>query len=201
HLYIYFSRFPALSSIFLFGLDQVEPQSVRILKSEVFFPEPFTDHIVGDIEFFKTGLPKTQAALGYGIADLCCHTGTVLPLPNIFPGEKGKDGSRTPSFVPEVEMVGLGIVKIDGFFDQTKSKGLGVEVVITLGIARYCGNMVQSQYLVFHGNNFFKAMKLSWAFVFPVRGFLDAHDNSMAIKLSLFYNLYFGIQSHFVANH
>ena len=50
------------------------------------------------------------------------------------PGEEGEDGSRRAGIIAKVEVVGSGIVKVDGAFDETKPQHLGVEVKIALRV-------------------------------------------------------------------
>src|SRR5690606_7046023 len=95
-----------------------------------------------DITGFKTLLPKVQATFRNGIADLGGHTSPVFSLSDIFPGEKSQYSTGSSHFVTEVEMVGLRIVKIDGFLDQTQAKRPGVKVVVPLCIAGNGRNMV-----------------------------------------------------------
>jgi hypothetical protein len=50
------------------------------------------------------------------------------------PGKEGKDRSRRPGVVAKVEVVGSGIVKVDGALYETKPQHFGVEVKISLRV-------------------------------------------------------------------
>ena len=52
----------------------------------------------------------------------------------VRPGEESKDGSRRPGIVAKVEVIGSGIVKVDGALYETKPQHFGIEVQISLRV-------------------------------------------------------------------
>ena len=53
----------------------------------------------------------------------------------MLPGEESQDRARRADLVAEVEMLGAGIVKIDGSLDQALSQQFVIEIYVGLGIA------------------------------------------------------------------
>src|SRR5688500_11392372 len=69
----------------------------------------------------------------------------ALPSPvGAGPGEEGQDTSRGACCVAEVEVVGAGIVEVDGSLHEAESENPGVEVQISLGVARDRGHMMDA---------------------------------------------------------
>ena len=72
-----------------------------------------------------------------------------MPRPSLClalePREKRQERSGRPQLIAEVEVVGAGIVEIDGALHQTQLEHLGVIVEIRLSIARQSRDMVQPQ--------------------------------------------------------
>jgi hypothetical protein len=51
------------------------------------------------------------------------------------PGEEGQDRGGRPGQVSVVEVVGAGIVEVDGLLNQPQAQDTGVEVDVFLGVA------------------------------------------------------------------
>lgn len=60
----------------------------------------------------------------------------------VGPGEEGHDGARGADFIAVVEVVGAGVVEIDGCFYEALAEDLLVEVEVALGVAGHGGDMV-----------------------------------------------------------
>ena len=60
------------------------------------------------------------------------------------PGKEGEDGSGRAGIIAKVEVVGSGIVKIDGAFDETKPQHFRVEVKIALRVGSNGGYVMQA---------------------------------------------------------
>ncbi len=71
-------------------------------------------------------------------------TATLPSAPSVRPWEKGKDASRSPLLVTEVEVVGGGIVEVYGALDESETKNAGVEVEIPLRVTGYTGDMMNT---------------------------------------------------------
>ena len=54
--------------------------------------------------------------------------------------------------VGEIDVIGAGVIIIDGQFDETQAKNFGVEVQRLLRVARYRGDVVKTEDTFGHGN-------------------------------------------------
>lgn len=81
------------------------------------------------------------------------HLGRPRAAParrGVLPGEKREDGAGRACFIAEVEMVGAGVVKIDGFLDEAQAQNLAVKVKVALGAARDGRDVMPAQDTAFH---------------------------------------------------
>src|SRR6185295_1039918 len=62
----------------------------------------------------------------------------------IGPGKEGENAARTSRLVAEIEVIGRGIVEVDGALDQPQPEDPGVEIEISLGIAGDAGYVVDA---------------------------------------------------------
>ena len=60
------------------------------------------------------------------------------------PGEEGEDGAGGAEVVAEVEVVGAGVVEVDGALDEAEAEDLGVEVEVGLGVGGDGGDVVKT---------------------------------------------------------
>ena len=60
------------------------------------------------------------------------------------PGEEGEDGAGGAEVVAEVEVVGAGVVEVDGALDEAEAEDLGVEVEVGLGVGGDGGDVVET---------------------------------------------------------
>jgi hypothetical protein len=75
----------------------------------------------------------------------------------VGPWEEGHDGAGGAGVVAEVEVVGAGIVEVDGALDQAEAEDLGVEVEVALRVRRDGGDMVEAEDGLWHGISFLSA--------------------------------------------
>jgi hypothetical protein len=54
--------------------------------------------------------------------------------------------------VAEIDVIGAGVIIIDGQFDETQAQNLRVEVEGLLRVARYCGDVVKTEDTLGHGS-------------------------------------------------
>src|SRR5690606_31848669 len=105
---------------------------------------------MADIEVFKTLFPEFQASFWNRVTYFSGHTGTVFSLSYILPRKKCKYRSRSAGFISKIEVVGLRVIKIDGFLDQAQSEGFGIKIVVALRISGNSRDMMEPQYFIFH---------------------------------------------------
>ena len=60
----------------------------------------------------------------------------------VGPGEEGEERAGPAQLIPVVEVIGGGIVEVDGQFDQPKSQHTGVEVEISLRVSSDRGDVM-----------------------------------------------------------
>ena len=60
------------------------------------------------------------------------------------PGEEGQDGAGPPGLVAEIEVIGAGIVEVDGLLDEPQAERPGVEVAVAAGVAGDRGDVVDA---------------------------------------------------------
>src|SRR5690606_20275353 len=105
------------------------------LKGKVLFFKTFADFIVADFEFLKAVFPEIQTAWRNGISDFRSHTGTIFSLPYSRPGKEGEDSTRRTCFISKIEMIGLRVIKVYRFFNQTQTEGFGIKIVVALCVS------------------------------------------------------------------
>src|SRR5262249_50548173 len=66
-----------------------------------------------------------------GLAD------TIASGRDMLPREEGEDGAGLALLVAVIEVIGAGIVEVDGLLHQAQAERAGVEVDIARGVARY----------------------------------------------------------------
>jgi len=69
----------------------------------------------------------------------------------VRPGEEGHDGAGGAGVVAEVEVVGAGVVEVDGALDQAETEDLGVEVQVALWVGGDGGDVVEAEDGFWHG--------------------------------------------------
>src|SRR5690606_30229773 len=104
----------------------------------------------GLFQALESFFPEFQAGSRDGIANLCGHSGSCLPLFYSGPWKKCKDAARTPHLITKIEMIGLGIIKIHGLLHHPQSKDLRVKIEVPLSLSCNGSDVVKSQYPIFH---------------------------------------------------
>ena len=66
------------------------------------------------------------------------------PRVGVGPGEEGEDGAGRAGVVAEVEVVGAGVVEVDGALDEAEAEAFGVEVEIGLRVGGDGGDVVET---------------------------------------------------------
>ncbi len=67
-----------------------------------------------------------------------------MPLWHSAPFEKSHQRARTPLLIPEVEVIGSGIVKVDGLLHELQAEDLRVEIDRALGVGTDCREMMET---------------------------------------------------------
>ena len=76
-----------------------------------------------------------------GVRDFADARGAVA---DARPGEESEDGAGGAEVVAEIEVVGAGVVKVDGALDEAEAEDLGVEVEICLRVGGDGGDVVET---------------------------------------------------------
>ena len=70
--------------------------------------------------------------------------GAGVSAVGVGPGEEGQDGAGRSGVVAEVEVVGAGVVEVDGALDEAEAENLGVEIEVALGVGGDGGDVVKT---------------------------------------------------------
>src|SRR5215204_1987977 len=128
----------------VFGSRELYAQAVGVFEGEDSVPEAVARFLEADAVLKEALRPVAQRGSGDGERG---HDELASPDTSprrVRPREEGHDRTRATRAVAVVEMVGLGIVEVDGLLDQAQAKDAGVEVHVTLRLARDGGYVVDS---------------------------------------------------------
>jgi len=64
---------------------------------------------------------------------------------SIGPDKKGHNRTRIGVVITEIEVIGIGIVEVDGLFDQAQTEHLGIEINVLLGIVDDSSDVMQAE--------------------------------------------------------
>src|SRR5699024_5923482 len=67
------------------------------------------------------------------------------------PGKESQQRARMPGFVAVIQMVGRGVIEVDGLLDQAQAQALDVEVDVALRVPGNRRDVVQSAGACGHG--------------------------------------------------
>src|ERR1700704_3299335 len=84
--------------------------------------------------------PKTDRARKNGKR----RDGNLSTASRIRPGEKSQNAARRSGLVAEIEMIGCRIVEVHGALDEPHAEDTGIEIEISLRIARDTGNVMNA---------------------------------------------------------
>src|SRR4051812_35583493 len=119
--------------------NQLDSHAIGIRESEYRFAHAPFGALDLNVRRRKSLLPVVNRGgrnAERGLTDLACSNRTPR---SVRPGKEGHDGTGRSCVISEVEMVGPGIVEVDGFFDEAKSKDDRIEVEVTLRVTGNCG--------------------------------------------------------------
>lgn len=125
------------------GFDEFDLEAVVVLKSEKGEIEALFGG-EGDAGFGEASDPVIGGVFGDGegeaggLAEANCALGALRP------GEKGDEGAGGTLGVAVVEVIGAGVVVVDGDFDEAKAEDPRVEVDVALGITAHGGDVVDA---------------------------------------------------------
>ena len=126
--------------------DQLDLHAVRIGEGENLLGavEARSGALDEDTLVAQALLPVVDGALRDaegGVGDL---TGAGVSAAGVRPGEEGQDGAGRSGVVAEIEVVGAGVVEVDGALDEAKAEDLGVEVEVALRVRGDGGDVVKT---------------------------------------------------------
>jgi hypothetical protein len=80
-----------------------------------------------------------------------CLSGPEFPaLAVVSPREEGDVGAGRPLAVAEVEVIGAGVVVVDGALDESQPEGLRIELRVAFGVTGDSGDVVNAGGLKCH---------------------------------------------------
>ena len=100
-------------------------------------------------------LPVGDGVCGDGEGGVGDFSGAGEAAAGVGPGEEGHDGAWGAGVVAEVEVVGAGVVEVDGALDEAEAEDLGVEVEVLLGVGGDGGDVVEAGDGCWHGEDAF----------------------------------------------
>ena len=128
-----------------FGVgDELDLHAVGVGEGEDFFIEAVGAAGEGDVKVDEALLPEGEGCGGDAEAGVGDFAGAGGAASGAGPGEEGEDGARGAEVVAEVEVVGAGVVEVDGALDEAEAEALGVEVEVGLGVGGDGGDVVET---------------------------------------------------------
>lgn len=133
--------------------DEFELHAVRIGEGEEMLGEAGGE-MAGDAFTIEALLPEVERVKGNAEGSVGGFAGTGEAGPGVGPREEGEDGAGGAGVVAEVEVIGAGIVEVDGALDEAKAEDLRVEVEVALGVGGNGGDMMEADDGSWHGISF-----------------------------------------------
>ena len=131
--------------------DEGQALAFRILEGQRQPASLFGDRIVLHAQFRKAGFPVIQGiVIGHTEASAADRMGAAMFGAN-GPVEEGDIGTGRAGAIGVEQVIGRGVVLVDGFLDQAETKGLRIEIVVA-GRAGGDGGQVVKAFEV-HGEN------------------------------------------------
>lgn len=125
--------------------DELAHESVMVLEGDdalILIPGSGLREL--DLLPYQPLYPETDGAWEYrerGNGDLAT---ALSSSPRVRPGKERKNAPRAPLLIAEVEMIGGRVVEVYGTLDEPEAEDAGVEIEISLGIARDTGDVVNT---------------------------------------------------------
>jgi hypothetical protein len=125
--------------------DQLTHKSVVVLESDDALPI-IAGNGLGELDLsrYKALYPETDGAGEYGEGSDGYLAAALSSPPCIRPWKERKKAPRTSLLITKVEVIGGRVIEVYGTLDEPKAEDSGVEIEISLGIARDTGDVVNT---------------------------------------------------------
>jgi len=129
-------------------LDQFEAHCVVVLEGEDSRAEASGDGADDDADLAREGrepvAPEFEAVLSDRESGCVEEAGSMVSSLDVRPREEGHDGAGASRIVAVVEVVGSGVVEVDGLLDEAEAEDSGVELDVACGVAGDGGDVVDA---------------------------------------------------------
>jgi len=124
--------------------NQREAHPVRIGEGQQGFAEALFQRFMSDALGEEAMGPIAQRAGRNAERRLLGLADTTTAGACAFPREERQDRPGSSGLVAIVEMIGAGIVEIDGLLDEAQSQASGIKVIVSQGVTRNRGDVVNA---------------------------------------------------------
>ena len=147
-------RLPETDLICRACCDQLHLHSIGIVESEHLLTKALLDRQGWNAVSLQMIVPEAQRT-GRDVVS-SCHRFSVASHAafHIWPGEEGQDTARGSNLIREIEMIGLRCIEVNGLLHQPLTEDIAVKIHISLCVACYGCDMVQT-FNWFHALSFY----------------------------------------------
>ncbi len=124
--------------------DELDLHAVGVGEGEDFFFEAARAAGEGDVKVDEALLPVGEGRGGDAEGSVGDFADAGGAAADAGPGEEGEDGAGGAEVVAEVEVVGAGVVEVDGALDEAEAEALGIEVEVGLGVGGDGSDVVET---------------------------------------------------------
>ncbi len=117
---------------------------MRILEGQHGLAEALHRRLMGDALLHEAMRPVADGAFRHAEHGLLGLADAEPARRHMVPREEGEDGAGRAGLIAIIEVIGAGIVEIDGLLHQPQAEGLGVELDIAARIAGNRGDVVDA---------------------------------------------------------
>src|SRR5208282_2101834 len=121
-----------------------EPGPVAVLEREGRFAEPLGRRIMVDALLDETLGPVADRAFRDAEDGLLRFADSKPAGRRALPGEKGENRAGMARRIAVIEVIGAGVVEIDGLLHQAQAKRSGEEIEVAARRARNAGHMMDA---------------------------------------------------------
>src|SRR5271165_4157624 len=139
------AAFPRMRGVRRQGLHQLQPHAVYVAKPKHSLAKALREQFGADGILLEPLAPESQRAWRHSERRGCHLAISLSPAPGSGPCKERQDSPRTAVPVAIVEMIGFGIVEVDGHLDKTQSQDASVEIHVLLRIARNRRDVMNSE--------------------------------------------------------
>src|ERR1700722_11510324 len=124
------------------GADDLQPHTIGVGEAKDLLLKPLTGAFRGDARGQQTLLPERKRCARNAECGGRSFSHTQAAPRGVRPREERKDRAWRPGIVSKVEVIGSGIVEVDGAFYETEPQHFGVEVEVPLRVGSNRGDVM-----------------------------------------------------------